>query len=72
MGPVDALHENGLLWPVLNGPPREAPLAGQLSNRLRGKPDYRMMLASVPVLSSGWSGTGTVVVVPSATFCMTM
>lgn len=31
-----------------------------------------MMLASVPVLSSEWSGTGTEVVVSEDRFCITM
>ncbi len=43
----------------------------QLSNRLLARPDCRMMLESVPVFSSEWSGTGTVVVVSPDRFCMT-
>jgi hypothetical protein len=56
-----------LLWEVGLG--CEGP--GQsVSNTLRGTPDCRMMLCSVPRFSSLWSGTGTVTVLSSPYFCM--
>ena len=38
----------------------------------RGEENRRMMLDSVPNVSSAWSGTGTVVVVLPDRCCMTM
>ena len=37
---------------------------------LFSSPDCRMMLNKVPRLTGSWSGTGTVIVVPSTCFCM--
>ena len=42
------------------------------SNRDLGNPDCLMIDSSVPTLSSLWSGTGTVMVLPSSAFCMMM
>ena len=42
------------------------------SNSDRGTPDWRMIDRSVPILSSLWSGTGTVVVPDSSWDCITI
>ena len=41
-------------------------------NSERGKPDCLMIPDNVPILNSPWSGTGTVMVVSSSSFCMIM
>ena len=42
-----------------------------VSNSLRGSSDWRMIDCNVPILISGWSGTGTVMVRSSTFFCIT-
>ena len=42
-----------------------------VSNRSRGKPDWRITDCSVPIRISAWSGIGTVRVPPSLRRCMT-
>jgi len=44
----------------------------QASKSLRGNADCRIMERSVPMRSSLWSGTGSVVVSASSRFCITM
>ena len=57
-----------VIAPVLGGPDAEP----RRSKSRRATPDWRMMLDSVPSVSSAWSGTGTVVVVLPNRCCMTM
>ena len=40
------------------------------SNSDLSRPDWRMMLWRVPRIRGSWSGTGTVMVVPSVCNCM--
>ena len=40
------------------------------SNSDLSRPDWRMMLWRVPRMRGSWSGTGTVMVVPSVRNCM--
>jgi hypothetical protein len=52
-------------------------LTAQMSDHLtsksdRGSCDCRMIELNVPILISGWLGTGTVIVVPGVRLCMTM
>src|SRR6266568_4574404 len=42
------------------------------SNSARGTPDCRMIERRVPILTSLWFGTGTVVVPAPVDFCITM
>ena len=42
------------------------------SNNVLGSPDCRMIDIKVPIRSSLWSGTGTVVVSPLSTRCISM
>src|SRR6185437_3849391 len=41
-----------------------------VSNSERGSSDWRITLSSVPRRSSLWRGTGTVIVRPTARFCI--
>ena len=50
------------------GEPRVRPY----SNSRRGVPDCRMIDWSVPIFSSAWSGTGTVIVPSTRIFCITI
>ena len=48
------------------------PLKLAHSNNVLGSPDCRMIDIKVPIRSSLWSGTGTVVVSPPSTRCISM
>lgn len=45
---------------------------GYASKKDRGNCDCLMIDKRVPIRSSEWSGTGTVIVVPSIFLCITM
>lgn len=76
-GPGGVVTGNGLSGLGSLSGPRQAWQAKQAvsyvscSNISRGRRDCRMMDWSVPMRSSAWSGTGTVMVVPATRFCIT-
>ena len=59
------------LWLESTFPGRQLP-DQSLSKRLLASPDCRMMLSNVPRVTGSCRGTGTVIVVPSMRFCMSL